>query len=271
MKLIALLLLALLALPACCQLVYSSRVYQTTGKSWIQLWELNVATGQRTQLTSSARQHLRPGCVASGVVFESGSEPVEPVPPVTTERWLWNRATGKEKLLGKLQPPAPAAKAVAKLGQLSTLAPNGRKAAYFTPDLKSVIVAAWPSRKELWRAAAPPRSDRWNFPVSILWSPDSSRLLVEGEAGNSTAHYLDLWLLDTGSSSWQYLAGGNDPAWSADSKRLFYTTPRNLAPLPASHRQVWITELRMITFPAGTRQKLVSGLSYNAFPAWCGK
>lgn len=265
MKLIVLL---FFALPACCQLVYSSRVYQTTGMSWLQLWEVNAVTGQRKQLTSSPRPHERPRCVAGGVEFESGSEPVEPAPP-TTERWLWNRATGNEKLLGKIRPPA--ASAVAGLGQLATLSPNGRKAAYFSPDQKTVIVAAWPSKKELLRVAAPPPSERWNFPIGVLWSRDATRLVIEGQAGDSTAHYLDLWLLDTASRTWRYLDGGNDPAWSADSTRFFYTTPRSLAPLPASHRQVWITELRMIAFPAGKHQTLVSGLSYNAFPVWCGK
>ena len=252
MKFIAIL---MLAFPVWGQVVYSSRVYQTSGRTWIELWEVNVATGARRQLTSSERANLRPRCVARGVEFESGSEPVEPAPPVADQRWLWSRATGQEKLLGK--PVAPA--------------PNRRKSAHFTAGGKTVVVLALPSKKELMRVAAPARSEHWDIPIGTSLSPDGTRLVIEGQAGSSTAHYLDLWLLNAKTRTWEYLDGGNDPAWSADSMRLFYTTPRELASLPGGKHQVWVTELRMITFPAGKKKTLVSGLSYNASPTWCGR
>ena len=57
-------------------LVYSGREYLKVGRSWPQIRELNLATNQRVQLTTSPRTHLRPWCAPDGRSVFFTSDPV---------------------------------------------------------------------------------------------------------------------------------------------------------------------------------------------------
>jgi Tol biopolymer transport system component len=46
--------------------VYSGREYFKVGRSWAQIREMNLATGQRIQLTDTPRDHWRPWCSPDG-------------------------------------------------------------------------------------------------------------------------------------------------------------------------------------------------------------
>lgn len=113
----------------------------------------------------------------------------------------------------------------------------------------------------------PERSEHWNYLQSASWSPDGKWVLVGSEAGSSTAHFEDYWLLDWNSRTWQYVGGGNDAKWSPDSSKIVWATPRELAPLGKIH--VWVVHLVLLDVRTLKQQALTSGVSYEADVSWC--
>ena len=55
--------------------VYSGREYLSSGRSWSQIREMNVATGRRAQITTAPHDHWRPWCTPDGrsILFTPGS------------------------------------------------------------------------------------------------------------------------------------------------------------------------------------------------------
>ena len=66
----------------------------------------------------------------------------------------------------------------------------------------------------------PEFGEHWNYPDSIVWSPDAQTLLVGAEAGSSGSHFSDYWIVDWVKENWRYAGGGNGATWSPDSSRI---------------------------------------------------
>jgi dipeptidyl aminopeptidase/acylaminoacyl peptidase len=113
----------------------------------------------------------------------------------------------------------------------------------------------------------PTFGEHWNYPTSIAWSPDGKSLLVGAEAGSSTAHYEDYWLLNLASKRWQYIGGGNGAKWSPDSSQIAWSTARDLEPLGKIH--VWVVHLMLVDARTFKQTALTSGTSYVSEFHWC--
>lgn len=113
----------------------------------------------------------------------------------------------------------------------------------------------------------PERSERWNYPQSIRWSPDGKMLLVGAEAGSSDSHFEDYWLLDWTKQTWRYAGGGNDAKWSPDSSKILWSNARSLEPL--GKIDVWVVHLAMLDVQSLKLETLTSGTSYVSEFYWC--
>ena len=115
----------------------------------------------------------------------------------------------------------------------------------------------------------PERSEHWNYPQSIAWSPNGQTLLVGAEAGSSDSHFQDYWLLDWSQQIWRYAGGGNDAKWSPDASQILWTTPRRLEQLGKIH--VWVVHLALLDVQSLKQQFLTSGTSYVSDFYWCSR
>ena len=109
--------------------------------------------------------------------------------------------------------------------------------------------------------------EHWNYVTSVSWSPNGKLILVGSEAGSSTAHFEDYWLLDVAQEQWRYAGGGNEAHWSPDSSAIVWTTPRDLAPLGRIH--VWVSHLVVVDVRTLAKRFLTSGITYESEPFWC--
>jgi Tol biopolymer transport system component len=102
------------------------------------------------------------------------------------------------------------------------------------------------------------------------WSPDGRTLLVSTYGGNSTSPASDYFLADVPTRSWTRAMTGNNAVWLAGRNALIYSTPRDLAPLPASgaHR-VWSAHLAIFALAARRETLLTSGVTNNEQPTLC--
>jgi len=151
-------------------------------------------------------------------------------------------------------------------GERPAWSPDGSKLAAVVKSAIRLIAAR--SGKDLDNVAFPTQPNAWNYPILLRWSPDGARILVGSEAGSSTAHYADLWLLNLADKTWQYLKdGGNDARWSTDGKYIVYSTPRVLGQV--AKRGVWVSHIRRLNIRDLSHKDLTEGLSQDVEPAWC--
>jgi len=142
-----------------------------------------------------------------------------------------------------------------------------QKIAYIDSDSTYVQIVRASDLTPISRFDLPVRSEHWNYPLSVAWSPGGRDLLVGSLGGSSTSHYQDYWLLDTSSGKWQYAGGGNDALWSPDGTRILWSTPRELAPLGKIH--VWVVHLMTLEVATLKGKALTTGVSLESNFAWC--
>jgi Tol biopolymer transport system component len=104
------------------------------------------------------------------------------------------------------------------------------------------------------------------------WSPDDARLLVGtfGYGSSSTSAFLDYFVLDLATRRWARGFSGNDAAWLPDGRRIVFTTPRELSPLPGTTKHVWTTQLAVFDLATGTVTALTSDAANNDGLTVCG-
>lgn len=136
----------------------------------------------------------------------------------------------------------------------------------FFPDLK-VIRAS--DARVLATIRLPELGEHWNYPETIVWSPDGQSLLVGAEAGSSDSHFSDYWLVDWTRKNWRYAGGGNGARWSPDGSKIVWSTPRRLEPLGKLH--VWVVHLALLDVRTLKQQILTSGTSIVSDFYWCAK
>ncbi len=101
------------------------------------------------------------------------------------------------------------------------------------------------------------------------WSPDGKSLLVGtlGEDTSSSAPQSDFFVLDLSAKTWTAAGSGNDAVWLPSRNAILFTTPKDLAPLGKTAKNVWVEHLAL--FDLATRQQtlLTSGATNNVEPS----
>jgi hypothetical protein len=101
------------------------------------------------------------------------------------------------------------------------------------------------------------------------WSPDGKSLLVGtlGAETSSGSPQSDFFVLDLSSKTWTAAGSGNDAIWVPGRSAILFTTPRDLAPLGSTTKNVWVEHLAL--FDVATRQQtlLTSGATNNVEPS----
>lgn len=104
------------------------------------------------------------------------------------------------------------------------------------------------------------------------WSPDGKSLLVAtlGKDTSSGSPQSDFFVLDLAAKTWTAAGSGNDAIWVPGRSAILFTTPRGLAPLGSTTKNVWVQHLAL--FDIATRQQtlLTSGATNNVEPTWSG-
>jgi len=250
------LLLLLSPLPG--QVVFSSRVYKEQGRSYQQIWNWNPADNSLQQLTDSPRDHFLPTCSGRLISFVS-PEPWQ----ADSKEWSFDRDTRMERIIG----PAPldddrepalgqGCTVVARAGTLEACARVGEL---------SVLSGG----KQIGRLS-PGNSD---LPIeTLVWSPSGKWLLVGtlGLETSSTSPQYDFWVVETGSMKLTKAGSGNSGTWLPARDVFFYTSPRDLVPLPGARRPrgVWVEHL-MAFDSSGKTSAITSGVTNNVQPSVC--
>jgi Tol biopolymer transport system component len=172
-------------------------------------------------------------------------------------------------------------------GTLPAWSPDAMKIAYVSSDSAQLRIVQVRDKKDLASIPLPERSEHWNYPTSVSWSPDGNLILVGGEAGGSSSHFEDYWLFDVDQQTRQYAGGGNEARWSPDGSEIVWSTPRSLGPSgrkhgglkcpanptgtynPCQFHYVWVSHLVLVEIPSLKQQILTSGTSYESDPSWC--
>jgi len=232
------------------KIVYKVRIYQRDGRSHEQWREITPPDLRSTPYTAA-----KEACTAGSVT---------PSP---------ENKTRAEQVVGQH-------------GKLLTWSHDGTKFAYvdrnpsiaspkpypwgcddcFFPDLKVVRAS---DARVLATIRLPEFGEHWNYPDSIMWSPDGQTLLVGTEAGSSDSHFSDYWLVDWVKGNWRYAGGGNGATWSPDGSQILWLTPRRLEPFGKLH--VWVVHLALLDVRTLKQQILTSGTSIVSDFYWCGK
>jgi hypothetical protein len=180
------------------------------------------------------------------------------------ELFVTDTATGRSKLrIGDCHGPA--------------WSPDGgRIACSEGQDIAILDVAA---KRELSRVhfsghAMPPGAAFEESPPEVdEWSPDGKSLLVGtlGEETSSSAPQSDFFVLDLAAKTWTAAGSGNDAMWVPGRSAVLFTTPKDLAPLGKTTKNVWVEHLAL--FDVATRQQtpLTSGATNNVDPTRRGR
>ena len=269
---VSLLLIAVSRCAVAQEVIVSRRVYAPVGKSFHQLWVWSPGTGAFEQLTRAPRDHHDPGCAADGrnIDFSSGDR-----------RLRFDRATAIEM-------PIDEAPAVVRNGTradekiavrgcdagTASRAHDGSRIACAAHG-EAIAVVEVGTQRELERVAFSPKSSggyRYPaWPLQSAWAPDDTRLLVGtyGYGSNSTSSFLDYFVLDLATRQWTQAFSGNDAAWLDDSRRIVFTTPRDLAPLAGTPMHVWTTQLALFDSATGSVTALTSDVANNEAVSVC--
>ncbi len=101
------------------------------------------------------------------------------------------------------------------------------------------------------------------------WSPDGRSLLVGtlGKETSSGSPQSDFFVLDLSAKTWTAAGSGNDAVWLPGRNAILFSTPRDLAPLGRTAKNVWVEQLAL--FDVATRQQsvLTSGATNNVEPS----
>jgi hypothetical protein len=229
--------------------IFANRVYRIASASQVEWMELKLLSRQPVVLSDSEKDRC--------------AEKKPAAIPGKTQSMAEASMKGNGKLLTWSADGTMFAY-VAHDGSIPDLGPNRGCADCFYPLLK---IARTSDAAVQTTIRLPKFSEHWNFAESMLWSPDSKTILVGAEAGISTAHYEDYWLLDWKTQSWRYAGGGNDAKWSPDSSQLLWSTPRDLVRL--GKIGVWVVHLVRVDVTTLKQEPLTSGTAYVSDFAWC--
>lgn len=254
-------LVLLLLPPLSGQVVFSRRVYKESGPSYQQIWNWNPSDNSLTQLTDSPRNHFRPSCSGQRLLFVSPEDW-----PADAKLWSFDRTTREERIVGLVPPEADQNQAAAKGCDVSAVA--GPMQACAKHSELSISRGG--------RQTGNLRVSNDYCPIqSLAWSPSGKWLLVGslGTDTNSTAPQSDLFVLDPVAMKLTKAASGNAAAWLPDRDEVFYTTPRDMAPLAGAQRKrgVWVAHLMLFNPASGKTIAVTSGVSNNLQPSVCRK
>ena len=217
------------------QIVFKSRTYQRVGNSSEQLWGVSLPDLQKARMS-------KPPCSAF--------------------------AQSDDRALTPAARAAALAAVNAGEGKHPAWSPDRQKLAYINSDSPRLIIGATTNKKNLAEISLPEPSEHWNYASSVAWSPNAKSILIGSEAGSSTAHFEDYWLLDWQTQKWQYIGGGNDARWSPDGSKILWSTKRELEPLGKMH--VWVEHLVLADTRSMKQQSLTSGVTTESDFYWCG-
>jgi hypothetical protein len=141
------------------RIVYRSRAYQRVGASHEQWWEMDLTTRQKVRMSDADAAQKRSTCVGAG-------QPISRF----------------EKASGVLSPTGM------ELPEISVHEPF---------DRSPLRIKSATDGKEIATIQLPTDHEHWNYLTSLAWSPDGKLILAGAEAGSSTSHFEDYWLLDS--------------------------------------------------------------------------
>jgi len=241
------------------QVIFSRRVYRQHGRTYQQLWEWNPASGALRPLTRSSREHIWPMCKDKGRRIQF-IRPEELKP--ADQLWEFNRATGAERMLA------------AKAPDLAEPV-HGKDCTW---EARSGPLLACAAEDSLTISRAAKTAGHWTLgsqydPIeSLHWSADGRWLLVEtlGKNTSSSSPQSDIHIVDVASRRVIEAGSGLGAAWIPGRDVIFFTTPRDLAPLPWSpNHTAWVE--RLVTFDVATRKTtpVTKGFSDDLDPVLC--
>jgi len=211
------------------KIIFRSRAYQLVGASHEEWWEMDPITRNKTRLSD--------GDVAL-----------------------------RRSMCSERMPPAARFQKA-----FSVLSPDGRRVAsiavHETFDRSPLRITTVNDARPIATVQVPTDRRHWTYATSLAWSPDGSLVLAGAEAGSSSSHFEDYWLLDWTHQIWRYVGGGNGARWSPDGSYISWTTARDLAPL--GRIQVWVSHLVLLDVSNSGQQPLTSGISNESDFFWC--
>jgi len=269
---VSLLLIVVSHWAAAQEVIVSRRVYAPAGRSFHQLWVWSPDTGALEQLTRAPRDHHNPRCAADGraIDFSSGDR-----------RLRFDRGTASEMPIDDA--PAAARNGSRADEQIEVRGCDGGTASHAHDASRvacavhgdAIAVVDVRTERELERVAFNPQSSGGYpyppWPLQSTWAPDDTLLLVGtyGYGSSSTSSFLDYFVLDVATRRWTRAFSGNDAAWLDDGRRIVFTTPRDLAPLPGTPKHVWTTQLAVFDLATGSVAALTSDVANNQAVTVC--
>ncbi len=325
--LILILYLGLNSLPVGAQtFIYSGREYLQQGQSWAQIREVDLATGRRKQLTTSAQHHWRPWCSPDNksILFTTGA--------IDKTLYRFDRVTKRETPLVTLEQDFFTVSAALSDSRIVIQEYGGvieiidiaaarsiRRFSGVNPVLSSDRkLLAWQSRVDPFSKVQPhilfsdvnrdastdlgfandtellflrQRNEtsleivRYNIGSQMeqvrvvkpseygdvldsTLGPDGTTLVIATGGGRyGTAVY---WRL-TSSGEWSLVDDNLHDwgGWSHDGRLIYATDGRDLRSLD-SKRSVWVGDIKLVDQNTGKVQTVISGVSMNQYPRWCG-